>query len=104
MSSKLYGSITFNYDTVVLPLEDAHKIQVLLAQAQKIDTIWRSGRGNIDVVRDYTPPAVSIQTVFPVQDARGIPSKVFDQWKDSVTDSSAGEEYMGIKEFYELSK
>lgn len=75
---------------VMLPIDEAHKIQAILARhAIRYDTIWRSSR-SIHYITDFEVPEVVVVNRPADYDARGIdPVKVRD-WVTSITTHDGG--------------
>lgn len=100
----IYGSIQTTYENIILPLEEAHKLQAILAKAKRLDTLWRSNKPEVACLMDYDVPAVLVKKVLPEQDARGVPREIYHEWREAIQAPDAAEEYMGIREYWETRK
>lgn len=101
MSKKeVYGFISLNYsEGWLLPLEEAHKVQAILAKhAIKVEGAWRKGSaGNVGYMRDTEVPDVKVKSM-PEYDARGLTNKQIQEWREAIQDAE-GEVVIQPKEF-----
>ncbi len=73
---------------VMLPIEEAHRIQAILARhAVKYDTIWNSDR-SIHYLQDYEVPEVMVVARPPDFDAQGLDAKIVRDWSNAISKSS----------------
>ena len=88
--SKAYGKLEFSYSgALLLPLDAAHKVQMLIAEnGILLESIWTSA-ASINFVADYDVPAVQALRYFPVHDARGLDKEIVREWTSSVRDGLA---------------
>ena len=86
------GSINFGYSSrVILPLEEAHKIQAILAKyAQGVGSAYRSTGPSPTYLDEYAVPAVDILEM-PKYDCRGLTPEQKGKWTDLVRDSDGGD-------------
>lgn len=100
---QVYGRLNLSWSgNTVLPLEQAHKVQAILAQyAVGFGEAYRPDVPNVQYLVDYSPPDVSI-TVLPVVDARGLTHNQRQAWEQSVRDSE-GDTFLSPQEFVALS-
>jgi hypothetical protein len=90
MSKKdVMAVISLGYSSkVMLPIEEAHRIQAILARhAVKYDTIWNSDR-SIHYLQDYEVPEVMVVARPPDFDAQGLDAKVVRDWANAISKSS----------------
>ena len=99
MKSKkeVYGSIRFSYDTLVMPLEVAHKVQALLAEhAVKVDQIY--AKPYVFCTRPWEMSAVEV-TKAPDFDCTDMNSKDYETWATAVREREEGAPIMDPKDF-----
>ncbi len=107
MKSKkeVYGSMTFSYTTLAMPLDVAHKVQALLAEhAVRVDSIY-CGQGNPSVycIRSWAMGPVEIANA-PDYDCEGMTEPDYMVWSDAVRNRLEGAPIMDPKEFALLRK
>ena len=93
MSKKeVLGSINFGYCTrVMLPLEEAHKIQLILAKhAFGVGSAYRSSGPSPSYLDEYSVPGVDVLEM-PKYDCRGLTPEQKGKWIDLVRDSDGGD-------------
>jgi len=103
MSKKeVLGSINFGYSTrVILPIEEAHKIQAILARyATGVSSAYRPTEPNISYVEEYSVPSVDVLET-PQFDCRGLTPKQKQSWAESVRDAE-GDTFLSPQEFVAL--
>ena len=107
MKSKkeVYGAVTFSYATLVMPLDVAHKVQVLLAKhAVRIDSIYCGQRNPpVRCVRPWEMSSVEISKT-PDYDCGGMNEVDFKAWSDAVRERPEGGPIMEPNEFALLRK
>lgn len=94
MSKKdVMAVISLGYSSkVMLPIEEAHRIQAILARhAVKYDTIWRSNR-SIHYLQDYEVPEVMVVARPPDFDAQGLDGTVVRDWANAISKFSDDED------------
>ena len=86
------GSINFGYSTrVLLPLEEAHKIQAILAKyAVGVGSAYRASGPNCAYLEDYSVPAVDVLEL-PKYDCRDLTPEQRAKWVELVRDSDGGD-------------
>ena len=86
------GSINFGYCTrVILPLEEAHKIQAILAKyAQGVGTAYCPAGPSIAYLDGYSVPGVDVLEM-PKYDCRGLTPEQKGKWVDMVRESDGGD-------------
>lgn len=101
-TKEVLGSINFGYSTrVILPIEEAHKIQAILARyATGVSSAYRPTEPNISYVEDYSVPSVEVLET-PQFDCRGLTPKQKQAWAESVRDSE-GDTFLSPQEFVAL--
>jgi len=76
---------------VMLPIEEAHKIQAILARhAVKYESIWCNPR-SIHYLCDYEVPEVIVVARPPDFDAQGLDAKVVRDWAQALGNAVDGE-------------
>ena len=85
---EMYGSINFGYATrVLLPLEEAHKIQAILAKhATGVSMAYRSKGVSPAYYDDYAIPSVDVMEP-PRFDCRGMTQNQKLIWADTIKNS-----------------
>ena len=104
MSKKeVYGSINFGYGTrVLLPLEEAHKIQAILAKyATGISTAYRAQGPSPAYIEDYEAPSVDVLEQ-PRLDCRGMTHQQKLAWANAIKDST-DDSYLTPQEYVALT-
>ena len=97
----VYGKINF-YGTVLLPLEEAHKIQAILAKyGQGLERVYRPEAEDIHYLRDCGTPSVEVVSEVPTITTYGLTGKQVREWVDAVS-ASTGEEYLTPQEFISM--
>ena len=97
----VYGKINF-YSTVLLPLEEAHKVQAILAKyGQSLDQVYRTDSPTINFLREGTVPSVEVVRDLPVLNAHGLTDKQVRDWTTAVS-TSTGDEYLTPQEFISM--
>ena len=86
------GSINFGYSTrVLLPLEEAHKIQAILAKyALGVGSAYRASGPSPSYLDEYSVPGVDVLEM-PKYDCRGLTPEQKGKWTDLVRDSDGGD-------------
>ena len=99
---EVYGRLNLSWSgNTVLPLEQAHKVQEILAKyAVGLGEAYRPDSPNIPYIVEYSPPDVSI-TVMPVLDARGMTYGQRQEWEQSVREAE-GDTFLTPQEFLAL--
>lgn len=93
------ASIALNYNTIVLPLATAHKIQELLTEAVRLEDVWISGKGKItQYVKEYEVPSVNVVMEAPVHDATGLNRDVVEAWIEALS-KAEGDALISLKDF-----
>lgn len=103
MSKKeVYGRVNFSWaGNVILPLEQAHKVQEILARyAVGFGEAYRPDIPNIKYLMEYTVPDVTI-TDLPKYDCTGLTTKQRNDWEQAVRDS-ADTTFLSPQEFVAL--
>ncbi len=88
MSKAIYGKLQLSWGpNVILPLEEAHKIQAILAKhARGYSEGYRSGAPNISYLEDYKAPAVEV-VGDPQYDCTGLSAQQKSDWLDMIRES-----------------
>ena len=88
---------------VMLPIEEAHKIQAILARhAVKYESIWCNPR-SIHYLCDYEVPEVVVVARPPDFDAQGLDAKVVREWVQALgTEDIDKKEVMDPQMFAQL--
>lgn len=98
-NKEAYGTLTFHYSTIMLPLASAHKLQELLTEAVQVDDVWRNAGGKAaSCMKMYDVPDVEVAREFPEHDATGVADKVLSAWKEALRNTESGE-VMPLKDF-----
>ena len=96
---KPWGEMSLGYQTFVMPLEVAHKVQVLLAEhAFASDTVYRGSEGSIYFVKPTDVPTVVIRSMEAVIDTRMLTEEQRTKWIEAVR-GSKGNEFMQPEDF-----
>jgi len=107
MKSKkeVYGAMTFNYYTLVMPLDVAHKVQALLAEhAVRIDSVYCGQRNPpVQCVRPWGMGPVELSKT-PDFDCESMNEVDFREWSDAVRERPEGAPIMEPNEFALLRK
>ena len=88
-SKEVYGYVKIDYNSGwILPLEEAHKVQAILARhGIKLEEAWLKGQHpNVKFIRDLEVPEVSVVSL-PEMDARGLSNKQIGKWHESFRDA-----------------
>lgn len=98
----VYARVNFSWaGNVILPLEQAHKVQEILAKhAIGFGEAYRSDIPNVKYTMEYTVPDVSI-TELPKFDCTGLTNAQRSDWEQAVRDS-ADESFLTPQEFVAL--
>lgn len=99
MKKEVYGRLSLSWGgNVVLPLEQAHKVQAILAQyGVGIGDAYRPDEPNIKYIMDYKTPDVTV-TSFPDYDCTGLTPQQISDWEQSVRDSQ-GDTFLSPQQF-----
>lgn len=91
MKKEVYGKISLSWaGNVILPLEQAHKVQAILAQyGVGIGEAYRPDAPNIKYIMEYKTPDVNV-IPFPEYDCTGMTPKQTSEWEETVRDSTDG--------------
>ena len=103
MSKKeVLGSINFGYSTrVILPLEEAHKVQAILAKyALGVGSIYLNNGPSPTYLDDYSNPSVDVLDA-PQFDCRDLTQKQKSEWIASIRDAE-GDTFLTPQEFVAL--
>jgi hypothetical protein len=107
MKSKkeVYGSMTFSYFTLAMPLDVAHKVQALLAEhAVMVESIYCKHNGPpVYCIRPWGMSAVSVVKA-PDYDCEGMDEEDFREWSGAVRERPEGAPIMDPNEFALLRK
>ena len=102
MKSKkdLYGTLSFSYVTLAMPLEVAHKVQALLAEhAVKVDpTYCSNGNPIVHAIRPWDVDPVSVIKV-PQYDCTEMSGKDYAEWAAAIREREEGAPIMDPKDF-----
>ena len=101
MKSKkdFYGTLSFSYVTLTMPLEVAHKIQALLAEhAVKVDSTYCSSNPPIHAIRPWDVDAVGVIKI-PQYDCTEMSSKDYNEWVTAIREREEGAPIMDPKDF-----
>ena len=101
-SKDVYARVNFSWGgNVILPIEEAHKIQAILARyAIGFGEAYRPDVPNVPYVMAYSVPDVSF-TELPKYDCTGLTSTQRNDWEQSVRDSE-GNTFLSPQEFIAL--
>ena len=101
-SKDVYARVNFSWaGNVILPIEEAHKIQAILARhAIGFGEAYRSDIPNVRYRMEYSVPDVSV-TELPKYDCTGLTSTQRNDWEQSIRDS-ADESFLSPQEFVAL--
>jgi len=84
MKKQLYGQITLGYADYVLPLEQAHKLQALLAEhAVTIDATYTPRFDRVFYVKDLQLGVVGV-VEYPPFDTRGMSDSQKAEWLSAI--------------------
>ena len=107
MKSKkeVYGSMTFSYYTLAMPLDVAHKVQALLAEhAVKVESIYCGQRNPpVHCVRHWEMGPVEVSKT-PDFDCESMNEVDFKAWSDAVRERPEGGPIMDPKDFANMRK
>ena len=102
MKSKkdLYGTLSFSYVTLAMPLDVAHKIQALIAEhAVKVEHTYCSNNNpTIHAIRPWDVDAVSVIKA-PQYDCTEMSSKDYNEWVGAVREREEGAPIMDPSDF-----
>lgn len=96
---EIYGRLCLSWGgNVILPLEQAHKVQAILAQyGVGFGEAYRPDAPNIKYLMDYKVPDVVV-TEQPSQDCTGLTSQQISDWENSVRHAE-GDTFLTPQEF-----
>ena len=84
MKKQLYGQITLGYNDYILPLEQAHKLQALIAEhAVVVDSTYTTQFGRVSYVRSMQIGVVGV-VEYPMWDIRGMSDELRDAWLTAI--------------------
>lgn len=88
---QIYGSLTMGWGTqIVLPLEEAHKVQAILARhAIAVESAYRPTLPNVAYIAELEVPAVVVLDL-PIHDGCGLSREVLNAWKEMVKNTEDG--------------
>lgn len=86
MSKNVLGYIEFGWEAkFILPLEEAQKIQSILARhAVSVGTAHDKNYSRIEYMVDCDVPAVLVRKELPVMDARGLTKAQIRRWSETI--------------------
>jgi len=93
MSKQPMGLINFGWGstTVLLPLEEAHKIQMILAKhAVSAEKAYDSENNAVPYLAEYSAPEVNVYKDNAEWDTRGLTTKQTRRWVEAVKAMPAG--------------
>jgi len=95
----VYGGLGLSWGgNVILPLEQAHKVQEIFARyAVGFGDAYRPDEPNIKYVKDYGVPDVCV-TEYPAYDCTGMTAKQIEEWEQAVRHSE-GNTFLTPQEF-----
>lgn len=98
----VYGKLNLSWSrNVILPIEQAHKVQAILAQyGVGLGEAYRPDIPNVMYMMEYTVPDVSVIEP-PKYDCQGMTDKQRRDWEESVRDS-ADDSFLSPQEFVAL--
>lgn len=99
MKKEVYGRLSLSWGgNVLLPLEQAHKLQAILAQyGVGIGDAYRPDLPNVKYTLDYKVPDVTV-TSFPEYDCTGMTPKQIAEWEETVRHSE-GDTFLPPQQF-----
>ena len=85
MSKKtIYATITIGWAQLLLPIEQAHKLQLLIAEhALLVDSTYTPKFKDVTYIKDSEIPPVSV-TRLPIYDTRGMSEEHRDAWLTAI--------------------
>lgn len=88
MSKIVYGKLNLSWGpNVLLPLEEAHKVQAILAKhARGYSEGYRAAAANISYLEDYKVPAVDVVGE-PQHDCTGLSHQQKSDWLEMIRES-----------------
>lgn len=88
---QVYGAMDMGWGAkIVLPLEEAHKVQAILARhALAMGSVYRPVLPNVSFIGDLEVPSVSVLDL-PSHDCRGLSREVLNAWKEMVKNTEDG--------------
>lgn len=104
MKKEVYGRIDMT-GSFILPLEEAHKIQLILAKhGELMGSIWRSNEkgGAVAYLLNCTQPAVEVVDL-PAISAKELDYRQLSDWREMVGNSE-GSDFLSPKDFVKLSE
>lgn len=101
-TKEVYGKISLSWSgNVLLPLEQAHKVQQILAQyGVGFGEAYRSDIPNIRYIMEYKVPDVTVSAL-PTYDCTALTDDQRRDWEESVR-TSADESFFTPQEFVAL--
>lgn len=93
MSKQPVGLINFGWGstTVLLPLEEAHKIQMILAKhATSVERTYDSENNSVPYIAEYKIPEVQVYEDKVEWDTRGLKATQVRRWVEAVKLMPAG--------------
>ena len=86
MAKPIMGTINFDWSTnIVLPLEEAHKIQAILAKhAVRVERAYGAEHNLISYLSEYEIPSVAVQKDPIEWDTRGMSKQQISKWVEMV--------------------
>lgn len=92
MSRQVLGMIELGYGSrVALPLEEAHKIQLILAKhAVGVERAHTKDYTAVSYMADFKTPEVSVISDDALMDTRGLTAQQIKRWLDMIKDMQTG--------------
>lgn len=99
MKKEVYGRVNLSWcGNALLPLEQAHKVQAILAQyAVGYGDAYRPNDTNIKYITNYNVPDVVV-TPLPEYDCSAFTPKQIAEWEEAVRNSE-GDTYLTPQQF-----
>lgn len=104
MKREVYGRIDLS-GHLILPLEEAHKIQLIVAKyGEQLGSVYRGkdSGGSVNYIADCPMPAVEVAER-PYISAKGLDYKQLNAWRDMVSESEGGN-FLSPQDFIKLSE
>ena len=103
MAKEVYGLINF-YGDMLLPLDEAHKIQAIMAKyAKGHETIYRSGgEDSIYYIKEMEVPHVRVSAM-PKYSTEGLNYNQRGEWVQAIRESK-GDDFLSPQAFVNLIK
>ena len=98
----VYGRIVL-FGEFILPLEEAQKIQMIMAKyAKGVETVYRGGgEESVQYIQDIEMPKVLAANQIPKFSTEGLSVKHVNEWRDAVG-ASEGEDFLSPQDFSKL--